>query len=82
MSYLKFNAALFQENEDTKITGKLVCIIILVPSLVPRYPRQFHGMKEVKKAAKKAKVFEARKIVKKLKEFVCFFIDPSFLVIS
>ncbi|KAH9002568.1 Bud-site selection protein [Lactarius hatsudake] len=41
-------------------------------------------MKEVKKAAKKAKAFETQKIVKKLKVsgFVCFFIDPSSGVIK
>lgn len=43
-------SSLSNDNEATKITGKL-----------------FHGMKEVKKAAKKAKAFETRKIVKKLK---------------
>jgi len=41
-------------------------------------------MKEVKKAAKKAKAFETQKIVKKLKAsgFVCFFMDPSSGVIN
>jgi hypothetical protein len=32
-----------------------------------RHPGQFHGLKEVKKAAKKAKAFETQKIVKLLK---------------
>ena len=45
--------------------------------------RQFHGMKEVKKAAKKAKAFETQKIVKKLKaRFVCLFTGPNSVVIS
>jgi hypothetical protein len=41
-------------------------------------------MKEVKKAAKKAKAFETQKIVKKLKAsvFVCFFMDPGSGVIG
>ena len=52
--------------------------------LYPDIPRQYHGMKEVKKAAKKAKSFETQKIVKKLKApgFVCFFMDPSSGVID
>jgi hypothetical protein len=52
--------------------------------LCPNIPRQYHGMKEVKKAAKKAKAFETQRIVKKLKApgLVCFFVDPSSGVIG
>jgi hypothetical protein len=43
-----------------------------------RHPRQFHGLKEVKKAAKKAKAFEIRKIVKCLKASgYAYFFNPS-----
>ena len=38
---------------------------VVVPAR--RHPGQFHGLKEVKKAAKKAKAFETQKIVKLLK---------------
>ena len=38
---------------------------VVVPART--YTGQFHGLKEVKKAAKKAKAFETRKIVKLLK---------------
>jgi hypothetical protein len=72
-----FDDALFQENEATKITGKLVCAIHLPHFSCPDILRQFHGVKEVTKAAKKAKAFETQKIVKRLKAlgFVSLFMD-------
>ena len=43
------------------------CLRYLLQFLHTDDPRQFHGLKEVKKAARKAKAFEIRKIVKRLK---------------
>lgn len=78
------DVASFQENEATKITGKLVCAIHLQHFSCPDIPRQFHGMKEVTKAAKKAKAFETQKIVKRLKAsgFVSLFMDMYAVIIS
>lgn len=78
------DVALFQENEATKIAGKLVRAIHLPHFSCPDILKQFHGMKEVTKAAKKAKAFETRKIVKRLKAsgFVSFFMDMCSVLIS